>query len=46
MGADNFYSTSDPKTFEKLEGYFDIIINTVPTAFNLILLVKSFNNSV
>ena len=35
MGADNFYSTSDPKTFEKLEGYFDIIINTVSTAFNL-----------
>ncbi len=29
MGADNFYSTSDPKTFEKLNGYFDLIINTV-----------------
>jgi alcohol dehydrogenase (NADP+) len=35
MGADNFYSTSDPKTFEKLEGYFDIIINTVSTEINL-----------
>jgi alcohol dehydrogenase (NADP+) len=31
MGADNFYATSDPKTFEKLEGYFDIMINTVST---------------
>jgi uncharacterized zinc-type alcohol dehydrogenase-like protein len=35
MGADSFYSTSDPKTFEKLEGYFDIIINTVSTEINL-----------
>ena len=35
MGADNFYSTSDPKTFEKLEGYFDIMINTVSTEINL-----------
>jgi uncharacterized zinc-type alcohol dehydrogenase-like protein len=35
MGADNFYTTSDPETFEKLEGYFDIIINTVSTAINL-----------
>ena len=29
MGANYFYATSDPKTFEKLKGYFDIIINTV-----------------
>ena len=29
MGADNFYATSDPNTFEKLQGYFDLIINTV-----------------
>ena len=35
MGADNFYATSDPKTFEKLEGYFDIIINTVSIDINL-----------
>jgi alcohol dehydrogenase (NADP+) len=35
MGADNFYATSDPKSFEKLEGYFDIIINTVSTDYNL-----------
>jgi uncharacterized zinc-type alcohol dehydrogenase-like protein len=35
MGADNFYTTSDPKTFEKLEGYFDILINTVSSDLNL-----------
>jgi uncharacterized zinc-type alcohol dehydrogenase-like protein len=29
MGANNFYSTSDPSTFKKLRGYFDVIINTV-----------------
>jgi alcohol dehydrogenase (NADP+) len=29
MGANNFYSTSDPSTFKKLRGYLDIIINTV-----------------
>ena len=29
MGADNFYATSNPVTFEKLKGYFDLIINTV-----------------
>jgi len=30
MGADNFYLTSNSETFKKLEGYFDLIINTVP----------------
>ena len=29
MGADHFYATSDPTTFEKLAGTFDLIINTV-----------------
>ena len=29
MGADKFYSTSDPSTFKKLRGYFDLMINTV-----------------
>lgn len=29
LGADHFYATSDPATFEKLKGYFDLIINTV-----------------
>ena len=29
MGADNFYATSDPETFKKLKGYFDLLINTL-----------------
>ena len=29
LGANYFYATSDPKTFEKIKGYFDLIINTV-----------------
>ena len=35
MGAHKFYATSNPKTFEKFGGYFDIIINTVSTDLNL-----------
>ena len=29
LGADHFYATSDPQTFTKLRGTFDLIINTV-----------------
>jgi uncharacterized zinc-type alcohol dehydrogenase-like protein len=29
LGADQFYATSDPETFVKLKGHFDLIINTV-----------------
>jgi uncharacterized zinc-type alcohol dehydrogenase-like protein len=29
MGADHYYATSDPKTFEELAGTFDIILSTV-----------------
>lgn len=29
LGADHYYATSDPETFEKLAGSFDLIINTV-----------------
>lgn len=29
LGADHFFATSDPATFEKLRGTFDLIINTV-----------------
>lgn len=29
LGADHFYATSDANTFQKLAGYFDLIINTV-----------------
>lgn len=31
LGADKFYATSDQKTFEDLKGYFDLMINTVPS---------------
>jgi alcohol dehydrogenase (NADP+) len=34
LGADHFYATSDPQTFEKLKNSFDLIINTVPAANN------------
>ncbi len=29
LGADHYYATSDPETFEALKGTFDLIINTV-----------------
>ncbi|MFJ9813762.1 NAD(P)-dependent alcohol dehydrogenase [Streptomyces sp. NPDC101151] len=29
LGADHYYATSDPDTFEELAGTFDIILNTV-----------------
>jgi uncharacterized zinc-type alcohol dehydrogenase-like protein len=29
LGADHFYATSDPETFTKLSGTFDLMINTV-----------------
>jgi uncharacterized zinc-type alcohol dehydrogenase-like protein len=29
LGADHYYATSDPETFKKLQGSFDLIINTV-----------------
>jgi alcohol dehydrogenase (NADP+) len=35
MGADKFYATSDPDTFNSLEGYFDLIINTVSVNIDL-----------
>ncbi len=35
LGADKFYATSDDTTFEKLKGYFDLIINTVSSEINL-----------
>ncbi|NEE58495.1 alcohol dehydrogenase, partial [Streptomyces sp. SID8455] len=28
LGADHYYATSDPKTFEELAGTFDIILST------------------
>ena len=29
LGADHFYATSDPKTFENFQRHYDLIINTV-----------------
>ena len=35
LGADLFFATSDPATFKKLRGYFDLMINTVSVELNL-----------
>jgi uncharacterized zinc-type alcohol dehydrogenase-like protein len=35
LGADHYYATSDPGTFEQLTGTFDLIINTVSAAIDL-----------
>jgi uncharacterized zinc-type alcohol dehydrogenase-like protein len=35
LGADHYYATSDPKTFEELRGSFDIILSTVSAPLNL-----------
>ncbi|MDT9698881.1 NAD(P)-dependent alcohol dehydrogenase [Streptomyces sp. P17] len=35
LGADHYYATSDPKTFEELQGSFDIILSTVSAPLNL-----------
>jgi uncharacterized zinc-type alcohol dehydrogenase-like protein len=35
LGADEFYATSDPETFKKLAGSFDLIINTIGVDLDL-----------
>lgn len=35
LGADAYYATSDPATFEQLAGRFDLIINTVSAAIDV-----------
>ena len=35
FGAESYYATSDPETFEKLAGSFDLIINTVSAKVNI-----------
>lgn len=35
LGADHYYATNAPETFEKLVGHFDLIINTVSAKINL-----------
>ncbi|MEV6173216.1 NAD(P)-dependent alcohol dehydrogenase [Streptomyces sp. NPDC051954] len=35
LGAEHYYATSDPKTFEDLRGTFDLILSTVSAPLNL-----------
>ncbi|WP_026548972.1 NAD(P)-dependent alcohol dehydrogenase [Arthrobacter sp. Br18] len=35
LGADSYYATSDPGTFETLAGTFDLIINTVSASIDI-----------
>jgi uncharacterized zinc-type alcohol dehydrogenase-like protein len=35
LGADEYYATSDPDTFEQLAGRFDLIVNTVSASIDL-----------
>ncbi|MBA4862002.1 NAD(P)-dependent alcohol dehydrogenase [Streptomyces sp. PSKA54] len=35
LGADHYYATSDPATFEQLAGTFDLIVNTVSAGLDL-----------
>ena len=35
LGADRYYATSDPETFEKLAGSFDLVLNTVSAALDV-----------
>ncbi|MDT0434363.1 MULTISPECIES: NAD(P)-dependent alcohol dehydrogenase [Streptomyces] len=35
LGADHYYATSDPKTFEELRGSFDLILSTVSAPLDL-----------
>ncbi|MEA2371714.1 MAG: alcohol dehydrogenase [Solirubrobacteraceae bacterium] len=35
LGADHYYATSDPRTFEELAGRFDLIVNTVSAVIDI-----------
>ncbi|ANS67547.1 dehydrogenase [Streptomyces lincolnensis] len=35
LGADHYYATSDPKTFEELAGSFDLIVSTVSAPLDI-----------
>ncbi|MCW2925462.1 MAG: Alcohol dehydrogenase GroES domain protein [Thermoleophilia bacterium] len=35
LGADHFYATSDPATFEQLAGQFDVMVNTVSAPLDI-----------
>jgi alcohol dehydrogenase (NADP+) len=40
LGAKDYYATSDPATFEKLGGTFDLIINTVSASIDISAYLK------
>jgi len=40
LGADNFFATDDPKTFEALKDKFDLILNTVSASMDINQFVK------
>ena len=40
LGADYFYSTSDPSTFKNLRRCFDVIINTVSVVLDFNKYIK------
>lgn len=40
MGADHYYATSDPETFERLRNGFDLILNTVSAPLDLDTYLK------
>ncbi|MET8955438.1 NAD(P)-dependent alcohol dehydrogenase [Streptomyces sp. NPDC004393] len=48
LGADHYYATSDPKTFEELRGSFDLIVSTVsaPLDFDAYLSLVNTNGAV
>ncbi|BBX21913.1 NADP-dependent alcohol dehydrogenase C 2 [Mycolicibacter terrae] len=35
LGAEHYYATSDPATFKKLRGTFDVVLNTVSASLDL-----------
>lgn len=41
MGADHYYATSDPETFDKLKNTFDLIVNTVSAPLDLKLYLQT-----
>lgn len=43
FGADHYYATSDPNTFTKLAGQFDVILNTTSANLNLDAYVSMLN---
>ncbi|GER23756.1 dehydrogenase [Zafaria cholistanensis] len=47
LGADHYFATSDPETFERLAGSFDLIVNTVSASIDIsaYLMLLSLNGT-